>query len=128
MGYVLQETVYMRINTMGMVQDINLKTEGRLHPDFTIASINFKISSGKFQYAVKGTRADKVMTVQTQSAGDRRKMEIELKDKPYMFAGVLNAVTATQPKPGDKFVFHIFDPGTMAQQPTLRSLDRSNLN
>jgi len=117
MGYILQETVYMRINTMGMVQDINLKTEGRLHPDFTIASINFKISSGKFQYAVKGTLADKVMTVQTQSAGDRRKMEIELKDKPYMFAGILNAVTATQPKSGDKFVFHIFDPGTMVQQP-----------
>ncbi len=34
-----------------------------------------------------------------------------------MFAGILNAITATQPKSGDKFVFQIFDPGTMAQQP-----------
>lgn len=117
MGYRLVETVHMRINTMGMVQDINLKTEGGLNPDFTIASINFKINSGRFQYAVKGTLSNGVMTVTTQSAGDRREMKIKLKEKPYMFAGILNAVTAAQPKSGDKFVFHIFDPGTMAQQP-----------
>jgi hypothetical protein len=116
-GYVLQETVYMRINTMGMVQDINLKTEGRLRPDFTIASINFKINSGKFQYTVKGTLSNKVMSVETRSAGDRRQIEIELEDKPYMFAGILKAVSASQPESGDKFVFPIFDPGTMAQQP-----------
>ena len=116
-GYALEETVYMRINTMGMVQDINLKTEGRLNPDFTIASINFKINSGRFQYAVKGTLTNGVMTVTTRSAGDSREMKIQLKEKPYMFAGILSAVTATQPQSGDKFVFQIFDPGTMAQQP-----------
>ena len=117
MGYALEETVYMRINTMGMVQDINLKTEGRLNPDFTIASINFKINSGRFQYTVKGTLSNGVMTVTTRSAGDSRELKIKLKEKPYMFAGILNAITATQPKLGDKYVFQIFDPGTMAQQP-----------
>jgi hypothetical protein len=117
MGYALEETVYKRINTMGMVQDINLKTEGRLNPDFTIASINFKINSGRFQYTVKGTLSNGVMTVSTRSAGDSREMKVKLKEKPYMFAGILNAVTATRPKSGDRFVFQIFDPGTMAQQP-----------
>ena len=29
-GYLLEENVFMRINTMGMVQDINLKTHGVL--------------------------------------------------------------------------------------------------
>jgi hypothetical protein len=107
----------MRINTMGMVQDINLKTEGRLKPDFTIASINFEINSGRSQYAVKGTMSDRVMTIETRSAGDHRQIEIEIEDKPYMLAGLLNAVSAARPGTGDKFVFHIFDPGTMAQQP-----------
>ena len=116
-GYRLQETVYMRINTMGMVQDINLKTEGRLHPDFTLASINFEINSGRFKFAVNGTLSGNVLTVHTKSAGDSREIKIALKEKPYLFAGVLNAVTSTQPKPGDKYVFHIFDPGTMTQQP-----------
>lgn len=117
MGYLLQETVYMRINTMGMVQDINLKTEGRLHPDFTLASIKFEINSGRFAFAVNGTLSGNILTVHTKSAGDSRKMEIALQEKPYLFAGILNALTSTQPKPGDKYVFHIFDPGTMAQQP-----------
>jgi len=107
----------MRINTMGMVQDINLKTEGRLHPDFTLASINFEINSGRFKFAVNGTLSGNVLTVHTKSAGDSREIEIEVQEKPYLFAGILNAVTSTQPEPGDKYVFHIFDPGTMAQQP-----------
>jgi hypothetical protein len=116
-GYRLKETVFMRINTMGMVQDINLKTEGMLHPDFTLASINFEINSGRFQFAVNGTLSGNVMTVHTKSTGDSRKIEIKVKEKPYLFAGILNAVTSTKPSPGDKFVFHIFDPSTMVQQP-----------
>ena len=116
-GYRLKETVFMRINTMGMVQDINLKTEGKLHPDFTLDSIKFEINSGRFQFAVNGTLSGNVMTVHTNSTGDSRKMEIKLQEKPYLFAGILNAVTSTKPTPGDKFIFHVFDPGTMAQQP-----------
>jgi hypothetical protein len=116
-GYRVKETVFMRINTMGMVQGINLKTEGRLHPDFTIASIKFKINSGRFQFAVDAKLSDHVMTVQTKSAGDSRRLQIKIKDKPYLFAGILNAVTSTKPKPGEKFAFHIFDPGTLTQQP-----------
>ena len=44
-GYHLQETVLMRINTMGMVQDIQLKTRGRLKDDYSLADFDFNISS-----------------------------------------------------------------------------------
>ncbi len=50
-GYLLQENVFMRINTMGMVQDINLKTHGVLNDDFTLSSFNFKSSSGRFAFS-----------------------------------------------------------------------------
>jgi len=43
----------MRINTLGMVQDINLKTHGVLNDDFTLSSFNFKISSGRFAFSAK---------------------------------------------------------------------------
>ncbi|MGD8740697.1 MAG: hypothetical protein PVG34_10325, partial [Desulfobacterales bacterium] len=33
-GYRLTEAVQMRINTMGMIQDISLNTKSRLNPDF----------------------------------------------------------------------------------------------
>ena len=41
----LEETVFMRVNTMGMVQDIRLQTHGRLNSDFTLADFDFEINS-----------------------------------------------------------------------------------
>ena len=42
-GYRLQETVLMRINTMGLVQDIQLKTRGRLKDDYSLADLILKL-------------------------------------------------------------------------------------
>jgi hypothetical protein len=116
-GYHLQETVYMRINTMGMIQDINLKTDARLQPDFTMAEFNFEMNSGRFRFLVKGSTTGKGLHIQTESAGSRREMDIRVQKTPYLFAGIIDAVAATRLKPGDKFVFPIFDPATMGQAP-----------
>ncbi|MBW2657857.1 MAG: hypothetical protein JRC59_09255 [Deltaproteobacteria bacterium] len=40
-GYRLQKTVLMRINTMGLVQDIQLKTRGRLKADYSLSAFDF---------------------------------------------------------------------------------------
>ena len=116
-GYRLQETVFMRINTMGMVQDINLKTDGRLKADFTLADFNFEINSGRFSFHVKGSVSDDILKIETASAGDRRALDIRIEQKPYLFSGIIYAVAATELNPGDKFAFPIFDPATMAQLP-----------
>jgi hypothetical protein len=116
-GYRLQETVYMRINTMGMVQDINIKTGGKLNPDFTIAELEFEIDSGRFRFAVKGTVSGNLLSIQTESAGDRRKLDVKVPEKPYLMAALMSAVASTNVKPGQKFTFQIFDPATMGQQP-----------
>ena len=44
----------MRINTMGMIQDISLNTKSRLNPDFTLQELDFEISSGRFRFSVRG--------------------------------------------------------------------------
>jgi hypothetical protein len=116
-GYHLQETVYMRINTMGMVHDINLKTEGRLNADFTLASLTFEIDSGRFRFTVNGSVSGDKLKVITESAGDRRETDIKIPKKPYLLSGIIHAVALKKLKPGDKFAFPIFDPATMAQQP-----------
>ena len=116
-GYRLQETVYMRINTMGMVQDIHLKTNGRLHADFTLADLSFEIDSGRFSFTVKGTVSGDRLNIETASAGDRRKIDLQIQKKPYLLSSIIHAAAATKLKAGDKFAFHIFDPATMAQQP-----------
>ena len=114
-GYRLQETVRMRINTMGMVQDINLKTIGRLNRDFSLADFDFKIISGRFSFNVTGSVSGDVLTVRTISAGTSREADIPLKAKPYLLPAVRAAMSAADLTTGDKYAFDIFDPATMGQ-------------
>jgi len=114
-GYGLTEAVYMRINTMGMIQDINLNTKSRLNADFTLQELDFEISSSRFHFTVRGTVVGNTLHVTTESAGSSRSLDIPIKDKPYLLNGIMDAIAATDLKPGDKYVFNIFDPGTMGQ-------------
>jgi hypothetical protein len=114
-GYRLTEAVQMRINTMGMIQDISLNTKSRLNVDFTLQEIDFEISSGRFRFAVRGTVDGNTLQVTTESAGSSRRLNIPVNDKTYLFNSIMDAVAATDLKPGDKYVFNIFDPASMGQ-------------
>jgi hypothetical protein len=114
-GYRLTEAVQMRINTMGLIQDINLNTETRLNPDFTLREIDFEISSGRFRFRVRGAVNGNILRVTTESEGSSHSLDILLKDRPYHFGSIIEALAATDLKPGDRYVFHIFDPATMGQ-------------
>jgi len=116
-GYRFRETVFMRINTMGMVQDLHLETRSRLNFDFSLADFDFEINSGRFGFAVKGSVAGDTLSVQTSSAGSERTAEVRLKKKPYLLGGITAAMTATELKAGDKYTFDVFDPTTMGQTP-----------
>lgn len=118
-GYRLREILYMRINTMGMAQALNLKTEADLHPDLSISSFNFEISSGRFRFAAKGTFFQNILSIQTQSSGASRKYDIKVKEKPYLAAGIADAVIAEGLRPGERRTFNVFDPATMGQEPAV---------
>ncbi len=118
-GYHLQETVRMRINTMGMVQDIQLQTRGRLKEDYSLSDFDFNINSGRFSFHVDGSLSGDVLTIKTASAGANRRMEIRLENKPYLLAGITSAMAAVELKAGDKYAFDIFDPATMGQTPVI---------
>jgi len=114
-GYRLTEAVQMRINTMGMIQDISLDTQSRLNPDFTLQELDFVISSGRFRFKVRGAVGQNALQVTTESAGSRRRLDIPLKGKIYLFNSIMGAVASTDLRPGDKYVFTIFDPASMGQ-------------
>jgi hypothetical protein len=105
----------MRINTMGLVQDISLQTIGRLNRDFSLADLDFKIISGRFSFSVAGSVSGDVLTVRTESAGTSREADIPLKAKPYLMPAVTAAVSVAKLAAGDKYAFDIFDPATMGQ-------------
>ncbi|MGD2100160.1 MAG: transglutaminase-like domain-containing protein [Desulfobacterales bacterium] len=114
-GYRLTETVRMRINTMGLIQNISLNTKGRLNPDLTLQAVDFEISSGRFRFSVSGTIDGNLLRVTTQSAGASRELEIPFKEKLYLMNGIIDAVAATKLQAGDKYAFKIFDPASMGQ-------------
>ena len=114
-GYRLTETVRMRINTMGMIQNISLNTKSRLNPDFTLQAVDFEISSGRFRFSVEGAVDGNSLRVTTHSAGENRNLEIPLQEKLYLMNGIMDAVAATQLSAGDKYAFKIFDPASMGQ-------------
>jgi len=118
-GYHLKETVYMRINTLGTIQDIHIDTQGRLQPDFSLSSFAFNIKSGLFDFSVNGTVSGELLSLQTQSAGETRTLDLEIEPKPFLMSGVFDAIAATKLNPGDEFRFNVFDPATMGQAPVL---------
>ena len=114
-GYRLTEAVQMRINTMGMIQDLNLNTETELNPDFTLRRLDFEISSGRFRFGVRGSVDGNILHATTESAGSNRSLDIALNAKPYHFGSIIHAVAATGLESGDKYIFNIFDPASMGQ-------------
>ena len=128
-GYHLQETVLMRINTMGMVQNIQLKTRGRLKEDYSLADFDFNINSGRFSFHVDGSLSGDVLKINTTSAGATRQVEIRLESKPYLLAGITSAIAAVDLEAGKKYAFDIFDPATMGQAPVIvEIIGREDIN
>jgi hypothetical protein len=115
-GYILKETLYMRINTMGLVQDINFKTIGRLNPDFTLSSFNFDIRSGRFVFSVQGMVSGNVLSIKTHGLDSTGNFDIKLTEKVYMAGGLMNAMDAFGITPGNEVIFQVFDPATLASE------------
>jgi len=118
-GYKMQEYVFMRVNTMGMIQDVTLKTEGDLNQDLTLKAFDFEISSGKFTFRANGVINGKILSIYTRDSGTPRKIDISVKNKPYLAAGIADAAFSGGVNPGDVFTLDIFDPATMGQEPVL---------
>jgi len=118
-GYNLRETVFMKINTMGMIQEINLDTQANLNPDFTLGAFDFGINSGRFEFKAKGKVNGEKLSIYTEDSGTQRKIDIPVKKKPYIIAGVVDAALASGLEKGELVTFEIFDPATMSQEPVL---------
>lgn len=116
-GFRFSESLFMRINTMGMVQDIGLKTQGMLNSDFSLKSFDFKIESGRFNFAAVGAIAEKILDLETRSAGSTQTYRINLTDDIYFTSGIVQAASAGNLKPGDRLSLKIFDPIAMGQEP-----------
>jgi hypothetical protein len=114
-GYTLAEFIFMRIRSMGLVQDVSLQTEGRLNPDFTLSGFSFDMQSGRVGFSARGQMDGSRLAVETTSAGTKRRYDLPMPNRPFLGAVLLEAVAARGLKPGRRVQFQIFDPTTMGE-------------
>lgn len=116
-GYRILESVFMQINTMGMVQDVRYRTVGDFHPNLTLSQFDFDIQSSLFRFKTWGEVKERTLTLFTNTSGSEQKIEIPLEKDIHLPIGILEAMNAEGLKPGESRVFQVFDPTTGAQRP-----------
>jgi len=112
-GYRISETTFMRINTMGMVQDINLLTKGVLAKDMSLSAFDFELKSSRFNFKASG----KVGSNEIELVVNGQLSKMPVKTPLYLTAGIFDAVSAVDIKIGETRTFNIFDPASMSQRP-----------
>ncbi len=116
-GYKILESVFMQINTMGMVQDIRFKTAGNLKPDLTLSSFDFELFSSLFRFKAQGILKGKVLTVSmTSGGGSEQTLNFPLKEDIHLSVGLLEILGGKDMKPGDSRTFTVFDPITATER------------
>ncbi len=122
LGYRLDESVFMRINTMGVAQGISISTISDLNPDLSISSFDFKLKSSLFNFSVSGAVKDGNLAVEYGTPGTAKKMNIALKEIPHLAGSIMNTAWSSGLKPGQSRKFQIFDPSSMGQRPVVVSV------
>jgi len=111
-GYLILDSTYMRINTMGMLQDIHVNTKGTLNADLSLRAFVFDLHSSLFHFHASGKIENNLLTVSV----DDTKTSIPLKKPLYLTAGMMDAVLKSKLEPGRTGTYSIFDPATMGQR------------
>ena len=112
-GFSIFESTYMRINIMGMVQDIYIHTNGILNSDFSLASFQFNLRSSMFNFKANGKVEGNKLAI---TAGEQ-KYEILLEDNLYLISGILDAAWASGLEQNLTKTFFVFDPASMGLRP-----------
>jgi hypothetical protein len=116
-GYRLEESVLMRINTMGVVQDIRMKTQSDLHADMSLSAFNFDLQSHLFRFSVRGVIKGKEATINYGTPAAPRKMVLPLQEAPHLSNSMFDSLRGKNIKTGDEIVIPVFNPASMGQRP-----------
>ncbi|MFO7708986.1 MAG: transglutaminase-like domain-containing protein [Desulfobacterales bacterium] len=116
-GYHLEETVLMRINTMGMVQDLRLKSRYGLNRGLALEHFEFGIESGGFRFSARGRVFEGLLSIETESAGARSRIEIPAATEIRPVAALSEVLARADLTPGTRYELEAFDPASLARVP-----------
>lgn len=115
-AYLLEETVFFRFNSMGMVHDISLDTRARLETDFSLDRFEFDMTSALMTVSVSGSVSGNELVIETSNPGTSGKREFRLpvEKKPYLVSGILMDLAGSGPPFPAQKEYSLFDPATMS--------------
>ncbi|MHB9097154.1 MAG: transglutaminase domain-containing protein [Syntrophales bacterium] len=115
-GFTFSENIFMRINTMGIVQPLTLRTAALLKHDRTLSSFQFDLRSNLFTFTVRGAVEGKKLTVRVGAPGEEKISVIAVPEPSYLGGGILESVGAAGLRPGETRTFPVFDPASLGQR------------
>jgi hypothetical protein len=121
-GCRIVESVLMRMNIMGMVQDLGFKTEGNFDHDMTLSSFDFELRSNLFRFTARGSVKGSVLAVLAGRAGSEQKIDFPFEKGTGLSVSILERLMSEDLKRGESRTFHIFDPTTAVHQPVKVSI------
>ncbi len=116
-GSRFSENIFMRINTMGIVQPLTVRTDAELKPDRTLSNFQFDLGSNLFRFTARGEVVGKKLTIRVGTPGEERERVIDLAEAPYLGGGILESLGAFGLKPGEGRTLPVFDPASLGQRP-----------
>lgn len=121
-GYEFTDDVFMRINSMGVVQGVTFSTRGTLNRDLTVSTFHVRLTSNMFHFAARGACVGKNLTLYAGEPGDEKRYDLVLKDVPHMSGHIADAAIRSGLRAGEVKTFSLFDPAGMGVRPVKVSL------
>jgi hypothetical protein len=116
-GSRFSENIFMRINTMGIIQPLTVRTDAELKPDRTLSEFHFDLASNLFRFTARGEITGKKLTIHVGTPGEEKERVVDLAETPYLSGGTLESLGAFELKPGEGTTLPVFDPASLAQRP-----------
>ena len=112
-GYKLTDHTVMRINTMGLAQDIQMETSADLNADLSVSTFNVDMTSSRFSFSVQGEVTGSSLQVRAQN----KPFEFPLDGPVYIPACMWKTIAKRPMQPGETTDFPFFDPISLGKHP-----------
>jgi hypothetical protein len=115
-GFRSSENLFLRINTMGIVQPLTIQTIADLQIDQTLSGFQFNLGSNLFQFTAQGEVTGKKLIIRVGKPGDEKLSVVELTEAPYLWNGFQGSLGILGLKPGEVRTVTVFDPVSLSQK------------
>lgn len=127
-GWDLEETILLRIQALGLVQSLRLRTRAELELDLALRRFRYEADSGGLRFRVEGERQGERLRAALDSGTGLQQVEIDVPPRATLPAAVLLALATRPLRAGERFRFDFFDPAALAVAPAeAEVLDREEL-